>query len=192
MSVENRWTISSSYEFPVHLQRSQRCHFSQTVLKWFEVLPGFSLTLPGAPRLVVGAPRHFFGAPRLLVGAPRHLIGTPSLVVSAPRLIVGAPSLLPGAPRCSQTIHNHSHGTPVPVIGDPSHSEGRPECPPMVWHSPEIHASKFTLHIFSDTPGGSQWLKHILLMNHHRGGDRRVYGWGHCWISLSLAATYFL
>jgi len=76
----------------------------------------------------------------------------------------GASNVLSSAPRYSQTYHNHSHGTPVAVIRDPSYSEGRPECPPRVWYSPEIDASKFTLHILSDTPGVFQWLKYILLM----------------------------
>jgi len=35
----------------------------------------------------------------------------------------GAPKVLSGASRCSQTCHNHSHGTPVAVIRDPSYSE---------------------------------------------------------------------
>ena len=59
--------------------------------------------------------------------------------------------VLPGAPRL--------------VVGAPSHSEGRQECPPRVWYSPDIDPSKFTLHILSDTPGGLQWLKYILLMS---------------------------
>jgi len=109
MSFNNRWTISSSYDFQAHLQRSQRwCCFCQTALLSFEVLPDQSLALPGARRLVVGAP---------------------SIVTAVP-----------------------------------SHSEGRQECPPRVWYSPEIDASKFTLHILWDTPGGFQWLKYILLM----------------------------
>ena len=68
------------------------------------------------------------------------------------------------SPRCSQTYHNRSHGAPIPVIRDPSYSEGRPECPPWVWFSPEIDTSNFTLRLLSHTPGGSQWLKYILLM----------------------------
>jgi hypothetical protein len=36
--------------------------------------------------------------------------------------IPGAPKVLSGAPTCSQTYHNHFHGTPVPVIRDPSYS----------------------------------------------------------------------
>jgi len=55
-------------------------------------------------------------------------------------------------------------GAPRLVVGSPSYSEGRQECPPRVWYSPEIDASKFTLHILSDTPGGLQWLKYSLLM----------------------------
>jgi len=51
MSFENRCTISSSYEFQKHQQRSQRrCCFSQNAQLWFEVLPD-------APRFVAGAPR---------------------------------------------------------------------------------------------------------------------------------------
>jgi len=81
----------------------------------------------------------------------------------------GAADVLSGTPRCSETYHNHSHGTPVAVIWDPSYSEGRQECPPRVWYSPEIDASKITLHILSDTPGVFQWLKYILLMLYHPG-----------------------
>jgi len=50
------------------------------------------------------------------------------------------------------------------VVGPPSYSEGRQEFPPRVWYSHEIDSSKFTLHILSDTPGGFQWLKYILLI----------------------------
>jgi len=79
----------------------------------------------------------------------------------------GAPKVLSGTLMSSQSYHNHSHSSPVPVMRDPSYSQGRLECPPRVWYSPEIDASKFTLHILSDTPGDSQWLKYILLMKFH-------------------------
>jgi len=69
----------------------------------------------------------------------------------------GLSPALPGAPRLVVS-------TPRLVAGAPSYSDSRQECPPRVWYSPEIHASKFTLHILSDTPGGFQWLKYILLM----------------------------
>jgi len=82
-------------------------------------------------------------------------------------VLQGAPKVLSGAPSCSQTYPNHSHGTSVPVIRARSYSKGRPERPPTVWYSSEIDASKFPLHILSDTPGGFQWLKLILLMKHH-------------------------
>jgi len=84
----------------------------------------------------------------------------PALVLQFP----GAPKVLSGALTCFQTYHNHFHGTPLPVISDPSYSQGQPECPPRVRYSAEIDASEFTLHILSDAPGGSQWLKYILLM----------------------------
>ena len=74
------------------------------------------------------------------------------------------PHWLCDSPRCSQTHPNCTQRTPVPVIRDPSHSEGWLECPPRVWFSPEIDASTFTLRLLSHTPGGSQWLKYILLM----------------------------
>jgi len=136
MSFKNRWTMSSSYDFQPHLQRSQRRCFSQTALLWFEVLPEMLLALRG------------------LSSAHRDL--SPALP--------GAPKVLSGGPGCSQTYHNHSHGTPVAVICDPIYSEGWQECPPRVWYSPEIDASKITLHILSDTPGVFQWLKYIPLM----------------------------
>jgi len=87
-------------------------------------------------------------------------------------VLPGAPNILSGGPRCSQSCHNQSHGTPVPVIIDPSYSEGQPKCPLTVWYSPAIDTSKFTLHILSDTPGGPQRLKYILLMicGHISGG----------------------
>ena len=104
-------------------------------------------------------------------GAPRLVAGAPGLVVGAPRLVPA----LPGAPRCSQVHPKFSpahRGVPklftmthVPVFRDLSYSEGRLECPPGVWYSLEIDASKFTLHILSYTPGGFQWLKHILLLH---------------------------
>ena len=72
------------------------------------------------------------------------------------RVSLGFPHWLGDSPRCSQTSHNRSHGAPIPVIRDPSYSDGRPECPPRVWFSPEIDASKFTLRLLLDTPGGSQ------------------------------------
>jgi len=79
-----------------------------------------------------------------------------------PGLSLALPGLLPAL-----------RGVPRLVIGDPrfltsapSNVEGRQDCPPRVWYSPEIDASKFTLHILSDTPGGFQWLKYIVLMSH--------------------------
>ena len=143
--------------------------------------PDCSTVIRGAPRIVAGAPRLVVGAPGLASGTPRLDAGAPKCsqegrrrTQAYPRLskaycwrshvLPGAPKVLSSSPRCSQTYHNHSHGTPVAVIRDPSYSEGRPECPPRVWYSPEIDSSKFTLHILSDTPGVFQWLKYILLM----------------------------
>jgi hypothetical protein len=71
------------------------------------------------------------------------LPGAPSVVVSAPRVVVSATR---------------------DIVDAPSYSERRQECPCRVLYSPEIDASKFTLHILSDTPGGSQQPNYILLM----------------------------
>jgi len=49
------------------------------------------------------------------------------------------------------------------VAGAPSYSEGRQECPSRVWYSADIDAVKFTFHLLTDTPGGFQWGKYILL-----------------------------
>jgi len=121
-------------------------------------------------------------------GAPRHVASAPRLVVCAPWLVVdparcsqtchrhsqhchwsfqvhpGAPKVLSGALRYSPTYHNHSHGTPVSVIRDSSYSKCQLQSPPRFWYSPEIDASKFSLHILSHTPGGSWWLQYILLI----------------------------
>jgi len=69
MTCKNRWTISSTYDFPAHQQCSQRKCFSQSALQWFEVLPGLWPALPDAPRLVVGATRLDMSASRHVVGA---------------------------------------------------------------------------------------------------------------------------
>jgi len=142
--------------------------------------PDCSTVSRGAPRLVpidhrlvVSAPSLVTGAPWLVAGAPWHLAGAPRRSQALwwhpkasrwrSQMLPGAPKVLSGAPRCSQTSHNHSHGTFVPVIRDRSYSEGRQECPPGVWDSPKIDAYKFALHILTGTPGGFQWLKFILL-----------------------------
>ena len=91
----------------------------------------------------------------------------PELLPALPGLppaLPGPPRLVVGTPMCSQTYYNHSPGTAVPVIRHPSYSEGRPECSPKVSFSPQIDASKFPLRLLSHTPGGSQWLKYILLL----------------------------
>ena len=80
------------------------------------------------------------------------------------QVLPGAPKVLSGAPIYSQTYHNPSHGSPVLVLRDLSYSKCWPECPPSVWCTPIIEASKFTHHILSNTSGGSQRLEYILLM----------------------------
>ena len=143
--------ISGSYDFQAHQQRShRRCCFSR--LLYCDC--GCSQTCR----------RRSLACRRRSQACRRRS-----------QVLPGAPKVLSGAPRCSQTYHKHSHGSPVPVIRDPTYSAGRPECPPRVWYSPEIDASKFTLHILSDTPGGSQWLQYIFLVTWRpRSSELRV------------------
>ena len=68
----------------------------------------------------------------------------------------GLSPVLPGGPRLVVSTHR-------PIAGAPSYSEGRQECPPRVWFSPDIDSSKFALHILSDTPEGFWWLRYSLL-----------------------------
>jgi len=144
MSFKNRWTITRTYDFQVHQHRSQgKCCVSQSAQLWFEVLPDLSPALPG-----------------LWSALP----GLMSVLQGLSLALPGAPKVFSAAPRCSQTYHNHSPDTPVPVIRYSNYFEGQLECPPRVWYSPDIDPSKLTLHILSDTPGRSQWLKDILLM----------------------------
>jgi len=77
-----------------------------------------------------------------------------------PDLSLALPSLLPELRAVPRLVI----GAPRLLAGTSSYSEGRQDCPPMVWYSLEIDASKFTLHILSDTPAGFQWLRYILQM----------------------------
>jgi len=74
------------------------------------------------------------------------------MLLALPGLSPALPGLLPEL----QDVPRLVVGTPTLVAGAPSYSEGRQECPPRVSYSPEIDASKFTLHILSDTPGDFQ------------------------------------
>ena len=134
--------------------------------------PDFCTVIRGVPRLVAGGPRSVAGASRLVrqrrqTFCPRT--HTFHRCFQACRrhseVLLGAPKAFSGTLKFSRTYYNHSHGTPVPVIRDPRYSKGQPECPARVWYSPEIDESKFTLCRLSDTPGGFQRLKYILLMN---------------------------
>ena len=121
--------------------------------------PDCSTVIGGTPRLVTGAPRLVSGAPwcsqacrRRSQACCRHS----QACRQCSQMLPGAPKVLSGALRCSQTSPNHPHATSVPVIRDPSYSEGWQECPFRVLDSPDIDASKIALHILSDTPGGFQ------------------------------------
>jgi hypothetical protein len=100
-------------------------------------------------------------APGLVAGAPKFT----QTCCPHSQVLTGTPEGPPGSPRGSQTYYKHCHRTSVQVIINPSYSERWPECPPRACYSPVIDASKFTLHINSDTPGGFQRPKSILLMH---------------------------
>jgi len=169
MSIKNCCMISSSDDFQAHQQHPQRrCCFSQTALLWFEVLPDLSLPLPGLSLAHPGlSPPHPGVSPVYLGLLPAHQ-GLSLAHPGAPRLLVG---------------------TPRPVASAPRYSDSRQECPPRVWYSPEIYASKFTLHIFSDTPGAFHWLKYILLMlSSHGHSYTHIWAW-YCTVPLCGLST---
>jgi len=69
MTFKNLWKITSSYDFQVHQQCSQRRYYFQTALQWFKVLQYVSPALPGAPVVVARPPiamqmyhKHYAGA----------------------------------------------------------------------------------------------------------------------------------
>jgi len=163
----NTWVIkiveqqSCSYGFRSHQQCSQWCHFSQTSIHWVMVLAGLSLALPGAPKVVVDMLTLVIGNPMCSQTSHQHL----EAWRQQSQVLSGAPNDLSSVPRCSQTYQNHSQGTMVPVICDPSNSEGGQDCPPSVRYSSNIDTSQFILHILSDIPEGSKWLKYILLIS---------------------------
>jgi len=71
-----------------------------------------------APRLVAGALRCSQATRRHAPACHRHS----QACHGHSQVLPGAPKVLSGAPKCSQTYRNHSHGTPVAVIRDPSSS----------------------------------------------------------------------
>jgi len=112
MSFNNRWTICSSFDFQAHQQHSQRWCFSQTALRWFELLLDFS---PGHQALSLAhrilSPVHLDLSPALLDLSPALPDLTPALP-GAPRYVVGAPRLTAGAPRSTQSSLRHSEVFP--------------------------------------------------------------------------------
>jgi hypothetical protein len=74
LSFNNCWTISSSYDFQVHLDHS-RCTCSipgaPAALPKMMLIPDSSTVIRGASRLVAGAPRLVTGTTRLLASTPR-------------------------------------------------------------------------------------------------------------------------
>jgi len=79
MSFKNLWTISSSYDFQAHQQRSQRRCFSQTAILWFEVPPDLSLALPGLSPALPGVSSALPGPPRCTQGSRWHSEEFPNL-----------------------------------------------------------------------------------------------------------------
>jgi len=95
------------------------------------------------------------------------------------------PDMSPALPGSWQSLPGASGlvvGAPRLVARASSYSEGQQECPRRVWYSPEIDASKFTLHILSDTPRGFHWVQYILLMLGSKG-DRIWRGTRLWWIT---------
>jgi hypothetical protein len=117
--------ISSTYNFQLHLQHSQRC-FSQPVVLKFVVLPDFSPALRGfssaLPDLSAALPDLLSGLPELLSMLPDLSSGLPDMSSALPDMSLGLPdmssglsdllSALPGAPRCSQSSLRRSEVFP--------------------------------------------------------------------------------
>jgi len=161
MCFKNCWMISSRYDFQAHQQCSQRrCRFPSLLYSDSRCSQAHPRCSQSCHRRSQTCCWRTHACHRHCQACHRHS----QTCCWRSHVLPGAPKVLLGAPRFSQTYPNHSHGTPIAVISDSSYSEGRAESPPMVWSSPAIEASKFTLHILSDTPGGFQWLKYILLM----------------------------
>jgi len=169
MSVNNRWMVSSRYDFQAHQQRSQRRCFTQTALLWVEVLPDWS---PSILDLSSALPVLSPALPDLSPALP----GISPALPGAPRLLDGTPRLVAGAPRCSQVHPKFSpvlRGVPKPLTITPMvllyQSSGiavtlkASRNALLGSETPKIDASKFALHILTGTPGGFQWLKFILL-----------------------------
>jgi len=131
MSFENHWTISSSFDFQAHQQRSQRrCCLSQTAVLWFEVLPDLSSVLPGlwpalpgAPWLVVGAPRHYQVHPQFspaLRDVPQLITIIPMvLLYQSPEIPVdlkAARIALLGSDTPLELMHLGLHSTSSPTL----------------------------------------------------------------------------
>ena len=72
----------------------------------------------------------------------RHLLQCVSDLSIGLVTVHDALNILSGTLMCSQTTHDHSHGTPVPVIRDPSNSKHQQECHPMFKLSPDIDTAK--------------------------------------------------
>jgi len=106
MSFKNSWTISSSYDFQVHQQVSQRKYcFSQTAVLWFEALPDLPPALQDMPRALWVMSPAVAGAPRLVVGTPRSsqvhskfspaLRGVPKPITITPMVLLCQSSEIP-------------------------------------------------------------------------------------------------
>jgi len=102
--------------------------------------------------------------------APRHLSQFPPNYYIGLVTHRGSLKVLSHAPTCSEIFHNCSHGMPLQVISDSRYSQSGAECPPTVWFSPEIDASKLAIHIPSDTPGVCRWKRFRLWMLRAIGG----------------------
>jgi len=116
MSFKNCWTTSSSYDFQLQQQHSQRRWYcSQTALQWFHVLPGLTSELPGLslvlPSLSLVLPSLSLVLPSVSLVHPCWSLVLPdssSVLAAALRLVAGTPRLaactlriVTAAPRCS-------------------------------------------------------------------------------------------
>jgi len=151
MSFKNCCTISSSYDFKVHQQHSQKtCCYFQAALLLFEVLRNLSPALSGVLLVHTGlwlqlpgmSPVHSWLALAHWGLSPAHQYLSPAHL-GLSLAYQGAPKALSGNPRWYQTFCNTSQGTALLVIRVPSDSKCLAQCLPRVWYSADINPSKF-------------------------------------------------
>jgi hypothetical protein len=95
-----------------------------------------------------------------------HFQALPGMLSALPGLspaFPGASKVISGAPRYSQTYHNYSHGTPVPVIRDLSYSNGPDSSLLILMYKNSKHQAMTTTITISNSNNGGKHSGFLLL-----------------------------